>query len=106
MKSVVWLILVVLIAATGCKKENPANNRYSTWTVDGRPFQTNDVDVTEAKAFCAVGSHGPNRFNVAFMDHTTLPTSGDWPLRYEINPGRYAPASFYVDTSITSAVQN
>ena len=99
MKSVVWPILILLIAAIGCKKENPANNRYSTWTVDGQVYQTNDVNVVEEKALSLLSSRDMSkRFKLAFHEQTKLPISGDWPLRYEVNPGRYPTAGFYVDT--------
>jgi hypothetical protein len=65
MKSVLWPILIFLLTATGCKKENPTLNRYSVWTVDGRVFQSNNIEVAEGKARSALACRDfENRFNL------------------------------------------
>jgi hypothetical protein len=94
------IVLSLLLFYAGCRKEAP----YSTWTVDGRAFQCNNVEKYDGNP--KGGTPGPglacrvdgSGFEMELRDGFV--TSGTVPLIYDDNYyDGYTGINFYVDTS-------
>ena len=93
------LLLAMLFTAGSCKKDPRKHNRYSTWTVNGRQYRSNNVEVTEEKAVSMLGCRDfENRYRLGF-NYDALIMSGNWPLAYKTCWRCFGGIDFYVDTN-------
>lgn len=82
MRSVLFLLLFLLLAAASCKKD--PEKSYSYWYVNADSFSSNSAATEVASGILSLSSHAPNNFNsfrISFKGASSLPVSGTYRIR-------------------------